>query len=79
MVISKKKKKLLPSFINKHKSSTRGLESEKEGKKYRVWFRVYFDPILWILSKQQYFITPTLAPRVANWPPKLIGILFFTS
>jgi hypothetical protein len=32
--------------------------------------------MVWILSKQEYFIVGTLAPRVANWAPKLIGIFF---
>jgi hypothetical protein len=31
---------------------------------------------IWISSKQQYFTTSTLAQKVANWPPNLIGILF---
>jgi hypothetical protein len=44
---------------------------------YRVWFRIYFDPTMWVSSKHQYFIGATLAPKVANWPPKLIDTLFF--
>jgi hypothetical protein len=32
---------------------------------------------MWISSKHQYFIGATLAPKVANWHPKLIDTLFF--
>jgi hypothetical protein len=35
----------------KHKKLTRGEENEKKSRKYRVWFKVYFDPTLWISSK----------------------------
>jgi hypothetical protein len=38
---------------------------ETRKRKYRVWFRVYFDPTMWISLKRQYFIE-ALAPRVAN-------------
>jgi hypothetical protein len=48
----------------------------EKNKIYKVWFRVYFDSTEWNSSKQHYFIVATLASKVANWPPKLIGILF---
>jgi hypothetical protein len=41
-----------------------------------VWFRISFDPIVWISLKQQYFIAATLSLRAANSPPKLVSILF---
>jgi hypothetical protein len=50
----------------------------KRGKNkiYKVWFRVCSDSAEWNSSKQHYFIVATLASQVANWPSKLIGILF---
>ncbi len=36
---------------------------------YRVWFKVYVGLKVWIYKKQQYFITTTLIPRVANGLP----------
>jgi len=41
-----------------------------------IGFEFYFDHIVWISSKQQYFITTNIGPRVANWPSNLISILF---
>jgi len=70
-----KNKKLSPSFTNKHKSSTRS--------KMKLYIYIYirsdlkFTLILWWgLIKKQYFIAPTLVPRIANWPLKLKGMPF---
>jgi hypothetical protein len=40
-------------------------------RKKMVWFKVYFDLMVWISSKQQYFIATTLALMVANCSPIL--------
>jgi hypothetical protein len=40
-------------------------------RKKMVWFKAYFDLMVWISSKQQYFIAATLALRVANCSPIL--------
>jgi hypothetical protein len=77
MVISQKK--IQPfSIIHKqaHKLS-KSSEKWKRRRKYKVWFKIYFDLSLLISPKQQYFIATTLAPKVVNWPPKLIGIIFY--
>jgi hypothetical protein len=62
-------KLLLPSFTNKQMSSTIREKNEKKMKwKRKRKYNVYFDPMTWISSKQQYFIAATLPLRVANWP-----------
>ncbi len=43
-----------------------------ETKKKMVWFKVYFDLMVWISLKQQYFTVATLALRVANCSPILL-------
>jgi len=82
MTIPQEEKIETPSIIhkqtqnfNKRKGKWRKMKW-KRSRRYKVWFTVYFDPTMWISSNQQYFITTTLASRVANWPPKLIDILF---
>jgi len=35
-----------------------------------------FDLVVWFSSKQQYFLPAPFSSRVANWPPKFIGLPF---
>jgi hypothetical protein len=49
---------------------------KRKKKRYRAWFKVSFDPMMWISSTQQYFIASRLTSKVANCPSKLIDILF---
>jgi hypothetical protein len=43
---------------------------------YRVWFRVSFDPTMWISLKRNKKYCNNIGHKGANWPPKLIGIFF---
>jgi hypothetical protein len=40
-------------------------------RKKMVWFKVYFDLMVWTSLKKQYFIATTLALRVAKCNPIL--------
>ncbi len=48
----------------------------KKEKIYRVWFRVSFDPTMWISLKRNKNYCNNIGPKGANWPPKLIGFFF---
>ncbi len=72
MTILQEEKIETPSIIhkqaqnfNKKKGKWRKMKW-KRNRWYKVWFRVHFDPTMWISSKQQYFITTTLASRVCK-------------
>ncbi len=74
-------KKKSSSIIEKqaqqlNKRTEKWKEIKQKNQICEAWFRVYFDSVEWNSSKQHYFIVATLASKVANWPLKLIGILF---
>ncbi len=65
--IPSRKKLETPFKIHKqaHKLNKRGKENEERNEE-KNWFKIFFDPIVWISSKQQNFIVTTFAPKVAS-------------